>query len=86
MDFTLDETLKKLEKIVEGIIQEKMRVTKGTTLSASQIEATTLQLGQLLEDLCKDDLQEETSSEDSHKPTSHLSQVEKFNLRYRNSK
>ena len=84
VDFTLDETIEKLEKIVEGIIQEKMRVTKGTTLSASQIEATTLQLGQLLEDL--DDLQEETSSEDSHKPTSHLSQVEKFNLRYRNSK
>lgn len=86
VDFTLDKTLEKLEKIVEGIIQEKMRTTKGTTLSASQIEATALQLGQLLEDLCKDNLQEETSSEDSHKPTSHLSQVEKFNLRYRNSK
>lgn len=83
VDFTLDKTLEKLEKIVEGIIQEKMKTTKDTTLSASQIEATALQLGQLLEDLCKDNLQEETSSEDSHKPTS---QVEKFSLRYRNSK
>lgn len=57
-DFTLDTTLKHLEKIIAQIIQEKVEIYKQEiqpqVIPVSQVENTALHLGQMLEDLCSE--------------------------------
>lgn len=57
-DFTLNTTLKHLEKIIAQIIHEKVEVYKQEynqkVIPVSQVENTAIQLGQMLEDLCSE--------------------------------